>query len=130
MRKPAPKTAKRVLPKNKYEPTALEPIWPDESALAHAAYLLTDTGASTPPTPPTPTSTGNIMGNLVISWKTSAAGVAMIFGGIGDVLTQLSTGHWDGARLMADWTALTGGLGFLFAKDANVTGGTTVQPSK
>lgn len=68
--------------------------------------------------------------SIMINWKTSAAGVAMLLGAVTDVFTQLSTGHWDGTRLMADWTALTGGIGLLFAKDMNVTGGTVVQPSK
>lgn len=65
--------------------------------------------------------------SIMINWKTSVAGVAMMLPGIGDVLTQLSTGHWDGTRLAADWGLITGGIGLLFAKDMNVTGGTVAS---
>jgi hypothetical protein len=59
---------------------------------------------------------------MLTNWKTSAAGVALILGGIVDVLTQFASGQWDGTRLMADYTAITGGVMGLFAKDFNVSG--------
>jgi len=65
--------------------------------------------------------------NFGANWKTTAGGAASALGGAADFLTQLSTGHWDPARLMADWTAVTAGIGLIFAKDQNVTGGTVNQ---
>jgi hypothetical protein len=67
------------------------------------------------------------MDNLLVNWKTSAAGAAAVVGAIGDVLTQVSTGHWDGSRLIADWTAISAGVGLLFAKDASVPSAPAAQ---
>jgi len=57
------------------------------------------------------------------SWKTSFAGLALILGAVADVVTQLSTGALDLNRLWADVTGIITGVGLLFAKDGNVTGG-------
>jgi hypothetical protein len=62
--------------------------------------------------------------SFTINWKTSLAGVAAIMGAVGSVITMFSTGHWDGAQLLLDWTGLSTGIGLIFAKDGNVTGGT------
>lgn len=70
------------------------------------------------------------MKHFTINWKTTAAGGATILGALADVAHQFATGTWDGNRLLADATALVTGIGLIFAKDGNVTGGTTVQPSK
>jgi hypothetical protein len=56
--------------------------------------------------------------HIVVNWRTSLMGVAMIFTAIGDILNQLSTGHLDGEHLLADVGAITGGVGLIFAKDA------------
>jgi hypothetical protein len=61
---------------------------------------------------------------FTINWKTTLAGTTAILTAVGDALTQLTTGHWDPGRLMADWTGLVAGIGLIFAKDGNVTGGT------
>jgi hypothetical protein len=61
------------------------------------------------------------------NWKTTAAGAAMILGAVADVLTQLSNSSWDITRLQLDFTAAAGGVGMLFAKDHNVTGGDVRQ---
>jgi hypothetical protein len=61
---------------------------------------------------------------FTINWKTTTAGLAAILTAAGDVITQFTTGHWDPGRLMADWTGLVAGIGLIFAKDGNVTGGT------
>lgn len=55
---------------------------------------------------------------MFTSWKTTAAGGALIAGAVADLLTQFATGQWDGTRLMADWTALTGGIGLIVAQDS------------
>lgn len=70
------------------------------------------------------------MKSLVANWKTTSAGAALILTALADVLTQVSTGNWDPTRAMADFTSLTGGIGLIFAKDGNVTGGTVKQPSR
>lgn len=52
----------------------------------------------------------------------------MILAGLGDIVHGLSTDpasiKWQG-----DITAVIGGLGLMFAKDGNVTGGTVMQPT-
>jgi hypothetical protein len=53
----------------------------------------------------------------VTNWKTTTAGVAMILSGIADLLHQIATGTPDGTRLIADWTAVIGGIGLVLAKD-------------
>lgn len=58
------------------------------------------------------------------SWKTTAAGAAMILGAAADVLNQYANDSWDSTHLMADFTAVSGGFGLLFAKDSNVSGKT------
>jgi hypothetical protein len=55
---------------------------------------------------------------LVANWRTSLMGVSMIFGGLGDILHQLSDGHFDMERLKADVFTIAGGIGLLAAKDA------------
>lgn len=60
------------------------------------------------------------------NWKTTAAGAAAILGALADLATQAST-NWDMTRLMADGTAIATGVGLLFAKDMNVTGGDVRQ---
>lgn len=63
---------------------------------------------------------------ITINWKTSAAGLAMIFTVLADVLHGLTT---QGANInwQVDFTALVTGIGLLAAKDSNVTGGTKAQ---
>jgi hypothetical protein len=46
---------------------------------------------------------------------------------VADLATQAASGAWDGNRLIADLTALGSGLGLIFAKDGNVTGGSVKQ---
>lgn len=56
------------------------------------------------------------------NYKTTLTGLTMMAGAVADFLTQASTGAWDPTRLMADFTAFTGGLGLVFSKDADVAG--------
>ena len=67
------------------------------------------------------------MKNFLTNWKTSAAGAAAILGAVADVLTQASTRSWSMERLVADFAAASAGVGLIFAKDGNVTGGTVKQ---
>jgi hypothetical protein len=57
----------------------------------------------------------------IANWKTTLAGVALILGAVADLLTQLTSGEWNGDRLIADYTAFTGGVGLIFAQDAKGT---------
>ena len=67
------------------------------------------------------------MKNFLANWKTSAAGAAAILGAVADVLTQASTRSWSMERLVADFAAASAGVGLIFAKDGNVTGGSVRQ---
>jgi len=68
------------------------------------------------------------LSSILINWKTTSAGAAAFVYALGDVTHQLYTQQWDTARLHSDAVAILAGIGFLFAKDHNVTGGTTVTP--
>lgn len=57
------------------------------------------------------------------SWKTTSAGILSIAGA---VVAFIFTPH-DQANVMAEITAVVLGVGLLFAKDSNVTGGDTPQ---
>jgi hypothetical protein len=65
--------------------------------------------------------------SLIKNWKTGLSGAALILTALADLATQAASGAWDGNRLIADLTALGSGLGLIFAKDANVTGGSVKQ---
>lgn len=59
------------------------------------------------------------------NWKTTSAGIIMIIGGICTLIfvnKPITPEAITGAA-----TAILGGLGLMFAKDSNVTGGTTPQ---
>jgi hypothetical protein len=62
------------------------------------------------------------------NWKTTTAGLGMIMSGISGVL------HWvnpeiPGPDPSTAFASFMAGIGLLFAKDGNVTGGTTRQAS-
>ena len=58
------------------------------------------------------------------NWKTTSAGILMILGGV----YALATTHpLTQEVLMASAAAILGGIGLIFAKDNNVTGGTVQQ---
>jgi lysozyme family protein len=69
------------------------------------------TGANTMATPATAAPAA------LVNWKTSLAGVGAILGAVVDVIHQVSTGNIDPTHLMADWTAVTTGIGLIVAKD-------------
>lgn len=57
------------------------------------------------------------------SWKTTSAGIVAIAGAI---VAFIFTPH-DQANIMAEIAGLVAGIGLIFAKDTDVTGGTTPQ---
>ncbi len=59
------------------------------------------------------------------NWKTTSAGLIMIIGAISSFF--FIEGKLTQAELMIQITAILGGLGLLFAKDNNVTGGNKDQ---
>lgn len=61
----------------------------------------------------------------MINWKTSAAGIAALLTSIGALINAIQTG--DYSNLSTIIAGIAGGIGLLFAKDKNVTGGTTIQ---
>jgi len=60
--------------------------------------------------------------NFLTNWKTTGSGIIMIVLGIGGLL-----GIKGGTDPSVAVTSIVGGLGLIFAKDKNVTGGTTRQ---
>lgn len=67
------------------------------------------------------------MKRLLVNWKTTAAGLAAILGGAAHILNGVATGDFTFSGLSVDLGVIGGGFGLLFAKDGNVTGGTTRQ---
>jgi hypothetical protein len=61
------------------------------------------------------------------SWKTTSAGIIGIVGGIIRLLFAIRSGNFSEEAIMTSVTGIVGGLGFLFAKDSDVTGGTKQQ---
>lgn len=59
------------------------------------------------------------------NWKTTAGGIGTILTAAGGLAHDISIGDYSRVPLYV--TALLGGIGLLFAKDHNVTGGTTQQ---
>lgn len=57
------------------------------------------------------------------SWKTTSAGILAILGGLVTIYFGIQSGTLDEAKITAAATAILGGLGLIFAKDSNVTGG-------
>ena len=58
--------------------------------------------------------------SFLSNWKTTSAGLALIAGALGDVLTSASHGTLS-PNLSADLTALVGGVGLIFAGDASAS---------
>ena len=61
------------------------------------------------------------------SWKTTSTGILAIAGALVSFYFAYKNNSLDQATVMSIITALLGGIGLLFAKDSNVTGGTTQQ---
>jgi hypothetical protein len=61
------------------------------------------------------------------SWKTTAAGVGAITTAIGIIAHMFATDMWDANQIGAAGMGIMTGLGLLFAKDHDVTGGSRPQ---
>lgn len=62
-----------------------------------------------------------------INWKTTWAGLTAIGLGIGAIAGMAKSGVWEGNALLAAFSSISSGVGLIFAKDGNVTGGTVPQ---
>lgn len=60
--------------------------------------------------------------SFLANWKTTGAGVLMVVLGVGGLL-----GIKGGTDPSVAITSIMGGIGLIFAKDKNVTGGNTPQ---
>jgi hypothetical protein len=65
------------------------------------------------------------MNNILLNYKTSAAGFAAVLAAVADIAHALSVGAIP--NLMVDVPAIASGIGLLFAKDASVSGTATVH---
>jgi uncharacterized membrane protein HdeD (DUF308 family) len=61
------------------------------------------------------------------NWKTTSAGIIMIVGGIVRMFFAFKNGNITEESILTATTAVLGGIGLVFAKDSNVTGGNTQQ---
>ena len=61
------------------------------------------------------------------SWKTTSTGIVMIAGGLFGLYTIIKSKDVNEVSITASLTAILGGIGLIFAKDNNVTGGTIQQ---
>jgi len=62
--------------------------------------------------------------HITVNWKTSTAGVIAIVSAIQGAVAQYQSAGLDGVKFGTLITALSFGIGLIFAKDYNVTGGT------
>lgn len=67
------------------------------------------------------------MKSFLTNWKTTLGGLATVFGGLATIAHALTASPPDVSSLMGAGTAIAGGVALIFAKDGNVTGGTTKQ---
>jgi lysozyme family protein len=65
--------------------------------------------------------------NKMFNWKTTVAGISAIFAAIGSLFA--ANGSIDWTHFSTVFPAILTGLGLIFAKDMNVTGGMSIQPS-
>jgi len=61
------------------------------------------------------------------NWKTTSAGIAAIVGGITRLIFAIKAGEITEEAIATTTTSILLGLGLIFAKDSNVTGGTVQQ---
>ena len=61
------------------------------------------------------------------NWKTTSTGITMIVGGIVGIYFAAKSGNLNEGTVTGSITAILGGIGLIFAKDNNVTGGTKQQ---
>ena len=61
------------------------------------------------------------------NWKTTSTGITMVVAGLVGLYYAVKTGNVNEASITASLGSILGGIGLIFAKDSNVTGGTTQQ---
>lgn len=61
------------------------------------------------------------------NWKTTLAGIAAILVSIAAIITTIVNGTFDVNLIVTNGAAILAGIGLLFGKDWNVTGGTKQQ---
>lgn len=61
------------------------------------------------------------------SWKTTSTGILMIAGGVTRLMFAVKANNFTEEAIMSSVTLIVGGIGLIFAKDSNVTGGDTQQ---
>lgn len=61
------------------------------------------------------------------NWKTTSTGIIAIISGIVGLYFAYKTNNINEASIVGTLTAILTGVGLIFAKDSNVTGGTTPQ---
>jgi hypothetical protein len=55
------------------------------------------------------------------NWRTSILGLGSILTAVGDLLTQLGSGHFDANKLGPNLVAIFLGIGLICARDARVS---------
>ncbi len=60
---------------------------------------------------------------MFTNWKTTLAGIGAVLLALGHLVTTVSTGSFGFETLSADLAAIVAGIGLLFGKDWNITGG-------
>jgi hypothetical protein len=61
------------------------------------------------------------------NWKTTLTGISMILAAVAEIISSVANGKTPAWQ--EDFIAICGGIGLLFAKDFNVTGGKITQPT-
>lgn len=61
------------------------------------------------------------------NWKTTSTGITMVVGGIVGFYFAIKNNSVNEGTVTGCLTAVLGGIGLIFAKDGNVTGGTIQQ---
>jgi hypothetical protein len=61
------------------------------------------------------------------NWKTTSTGLVMILGAIANVYFSFKGNSLSQGVITGSTTAFLGGIGLLFSKDYNVTGGTVIN---
>ena len=69
------------------------------------------------------------MKSLFVSWKTTLGGLGILLATLGNAIGQYASGGFAAVNLTTLIAGLSAAFAAFAAKDFNVTGGTTVQPS-
>lgn len=61
------------------------------------------------------------------NWKTTSLGILSIIGGVTRLAFAIANNQFTEEAIMTSATTILGGIGLLFAKDGDVTGGARQQ---